>query len=277
MVDLGPVDGGEDLAVNDLGQVAGNHWVGEDQLRAFVWRSGQRRDLRVGRDQDRAHDINNAGQIVGDSSRGAFLWRGGKTRMLKGVQWAYGINERGQVVGGAVDRQGRRRALLWWRGRVTDLGGGSALALNESGEVLCEGVYGPFLWRDGRRISIGSVGEFGGVVALNNSGQVIGEVDDAAGRHAFIWERGRRQMILPAYETSVAAINNHGFIVGLRAKTMSSQSEAFVWRDGRATPLPGLGGTSVVPVAVNDREQIIGTATTTGDRISHAVLWTKTG
>ena len=78
---------------------------------------------------------------------------------------AYGINNRGWIVGYADDAEGRRRAVLWEGDRTTDLGtlGGDeaeARAVNDAGQIVGVSTTAP--------------------------GQELG----AAGARAFLWEGG---------------------------------------------------------------------------------------
>jgi probable HAF family extracellular repeat protein len=73
---------------------------------------------------------------------------------------AYGINNRGQVVGFSYTASGLPRAFLWEDGEMTDLGtlpGGadsSAWGINNRGQVVgasatASGAAHAFLWEDG--------------------------------------------------------------------------------------------------------------------------------
>jgi len=102
------------------------------------------------------------------------------------------------------------RAFLWENGDKRDLGtlgGPDAFAgfVNELGEVMgfsytnstpnpTTGIptLDPFLWRNGQMIDLGSLGGIlGGVTALNNRSQVIGQLNLAGDQisHPFLWER----------------------------------------------------------------------------------------
>jgi probable HAF family extracellular repeat protein len=84
---------------------------------------------------------------------------------------AYDINDAGQVVGRATDRDGNFRAFLWTAtGGMQDLGtlGGAmaeARAINEAGQVvglsqLASGTWHAFLWTPGHGMEdLGSLGD----------------------------------------------------------------------------------------------------------------------
>jgi probable HAF family extracellular repeat protein len=116
--------GGEETsaeAINGRGDVAGS-----DRDQAAVWfaGSGERRLGKLNNNPTRAWDINDAGAVVGgasdDTLPGAFLYAGGRLTDLNrqipaNSGWtlnvAYGINNRGQIVGVGT-ANGVRRAFL---------------------------------------------------------------------------------------------------------------------------------------------------------------------
>lgn len=117
-------------AISDKGQVAGagGRIVGKDSvdektIRAHLWSNGKITDLGTlpGFPFSTAGAINNRGQIVGiaqakkDKPR-AFLWENGRMTDLGGnatvTTFAKAINERGQIVGGALIG-GHLHAVLW--------------------------------------------------------------------------------------------------------------------------------------------------------------------
>ncbi|MCH7925062.1 MAG: hypothetical protein IIC51_05970, partial [Planctomycetes bacterium] len=103
---------------------------------------------------------------------------------------ALGINELGQVCGGADRSDGRRRAFLWTDGEMIDLGTfaqatqGEANDVNNVGQVtgilFSSGgaVVGAFLWDAGELINLGNLtgNETGDTeaFAINDSGQIVG-------------------------------------------------------------------------------------------------------
>jgi probable HAF family extracellular repeat protein len=127
------------VAINDLGQVAGN-----SQTAAFVWtRLGGMRELMLpGGTSSHAVGINDLGEVAGYS----------------------------QLADGSVD------AFLWTRwGGIHDLGPGQAVAINEVGQVAINAPNGAYPWTPSRgMLYIGQVS----ATALNDRGQVTGRGAD---------------------------------------------------------------------------------------------------
>jgi hypothetical protein len=96
--------------INDRGDVVGIYGESEAGIRSFLLPAGALRPQPLdvpGASRTRAHDINNAGVVVGEYTEGGvtrgFLQRAGKTERFE-VEGAtsthpYGINARGDVVG----------------------------------------------------------------------------------------------------------------------------------------------------------------------------------
>lgn len=131
ILDLGGV-GGHDakaVAINDQGQIVGYASTYLSQHRhAFLWQNGRSFDLKTlpGDTNSQAASINSTGEIVGTSgdvgknqSPRAFSWHNGKMKDLSAfvlsagwrLQYASGINDRGQIVGTGL-HHGHKRAFL---------------------------------------------------------------------------------------------------------------------------------------------------------------------
>ena len=120
MRDLGTLGGHDSraVAINERGQVVGSSFVKYSDY-PFLWQKGKMINLgslRKGIGGD-AYDINNRGQIVGESNRHAFLWEKGKMIDLGTLPgWreslAVAINDRGQILGEAT-KDSNTHAVLW--------------------------------------------------------------------------------------------------------------------------------------------------------------------
>jgi probable HAF family extracellular repeat protein len=178
-VELGSLPGPAPLwsfafSINDWGEVAGFTIDNDVDLYGtpFRWFRGQ--SSRVPIDpalSARVLDINNLGQVIGDSSPGPYnpytgpyggyvAGRKGSVHFLESLPGSermspVAINDRGQIIGTAGDR-----AVLWEDGTVLDLGtlpGASfarALDINVFGTVIGLAAYASgdstaMIWRDG--------------------------------------------------------------------------------------------------------------------------------
>lgn len=163
MVDLGTLDNESVVSaahgVNDAGWVTGYSYVsdantpnGESAYHAFLvvpqgsaWfvdaDFNGSNDLMIdlgtlGGNNSWGRDINNLGQIVGESTTAtrntrAFLWQNGVMTDLGTLgganSSASAINDQGDIVGWAETASGKRRAVAWINGQIIDLNA-SALA-----------------------------------------------------------------------------------------------------------------------------------------------------
>jgi len=204
-----------------------------------------------------------------------------------------GINEQGQVAGGADTGQGLRHAFLWDSGVMTDLGTlpgvtqSEAWDINNRGQVVgdaLDDMHAPphaFLWQDGEMLDLGHLG--GGessAYAVNDSGQVVGRsITLQGGGHAFLWEGGMmtdlHHTTLPGVGGGAWDINASGNVVGWDAT--SAEAHAFLLEGQEVTNLGTLGGAVSVAQAVNDSDQVVGVSERPpgGDRTFHAFLWDK--
>src|SRR4029077_13019875 len=103
---------------------------------------------------------NNAGQVVGSNAvtGQAILWQGGSTQNLAPNGIAWGINQAGAVVGQWADPGGTGHAFVWINGIRTDLGtlGGNSAAfdINESGQIVGASTGKAALWDNGSVVNL---------------------------------------------------------------------------------------------------------------------------
>ena len=214
-------------AINRTGQIVGGAPVGEiagDKIfHPFIWQSGVMRDLGL------LHDF-----VCGDDS----------TKYC-GYAWAVDINSTGDAVGYGSGEGGQSHALLWSRGgTVRDLGTGTAVAINEAGEIVGDAVWADggdaFFWRQGTRTMLPSLGSHRTIVVdLNDSSMVTGSSRTTQGKsHVFVWTPERGIVDLgtgsSAQESQAVAINARGDIVGYSCTTdcwfWDSKRRAILWR-----------------------------------------------
>jgi probable HAF family extracellular repeat protein len=128
--DLGTLPGGsgsQASSINEIGTVVGLSNTSSGSTHAVLWQKRQIKDLGTLDGNDtQATDINNRGTVVGysfnsyDAPIHAFVWRNGTMRDLNSllpanagweVTAAYGINDRGQIVGKGK-KDGQTKAYL---------------------------------------------------------------------------------------------------------------------------------------------------------------------
>jgi probable HAF family extracellular repeat protein len=267
------------VSLNSKGEVVGSMRVhapktkelfAEDLPHAFLWRAGMTMDLgTLGGYSSEALDINDKSQVVGWSltsetplqHRRAFLWQDGRMRALDGLPdeagWdeASGINNRSQVAG-----------AIGWNKKP----GGAA-----------------FIWQGGK-VRLFSVGY---VCGMNDRGELVGNVRHLAMRRrqaareldALLWRNGtaiRLPLPGPGWIGGRAyRINDAGLIVGSAQKKKhlpDTTTRALLWKNGRVTVLPTLGGEANEALEINNSGDIVGWSqigTPPGGR--HAFLFTK--
>lgn len=144
------------------------------------------------------------------------------------VSVALGVNDCGQVVGGADTAHGARHPFLWDAGEMIDLGTLPGIThceawdINNNSQVvgLCVDYYGggerAFLWEDGEMIDLGDLG--GGEAdadAINDAGQVVGNSHvSRTDVHSFLWEDGVMTDLTETIGVNAIDINNLGHLAG---------------------------------------------------------------
>lgn len=257
---LGVLSGGsmnEAVGINDAGEIVGWSENGSGYRKAFFW-DGSTSDIGTlsGRVDSEASALNSFSEVIGTAynfgspprNRLAFIYLPSPAYTLPaGINslgtlggqesQAFGINDSGQVVGGAQDSSGNMRPFRWANGTMTDLGtlGGSsrsvlhrAEAINSSGDVVglsftSGGAARAFRW-NGSMTNLGVLpgGNTSWALGINDDGQIVGTSNVTGGDyHAFLWENGTltdlNNFIDPASGwTLIRAtdINEDGEIVG---------------------------------------------------------------
>ena len=287
--------------IDNLGHAVGYYFflVG-DTDRAFLWtpQAGLiTLQFPPGTSRSFAHDVNDAGQIVGSfdfepvSMTLGFL-RDGETFIDMGTlpggtfSEAFSINESGQVAGTWGNNvMGPQAAFLWQDGVMTDLSpelgtpNSSAYDINESGQIV--GWMGDsqfnaraFIWEEGAVTDLGVIpgGLTGEGRAINSLGQVAGQgliespEDGSLVLHAVLWNDTEAIDLgtLPGTTFSRAVdVNAHAQVVGFCNNHVLIDLTAFVWQAGVMTDLndvisPDIGMIIQDASAINELGQIVG-------------------
>lgn len=236
-----------------------------------------------------ATDLNDAGQIVGNSMQRPFLWENGTMTELPGLDEfasassVAGINNLGEAAGRSTDFFGTEKAVLWKNDTVTDLGdfagfisqGLSARAINDStriiGDATVNGGGRLFSWSAGtmNEVTADAVG-----AAINNQNQIVGW--DSNTSRAMLIDPGSGQVdlgTLPGDTFSLASdINENGQIVGwssgssLRHPTLFTPNTSMDLGD-----LPGGNDSWGFASGINDAGVIVGTSDVANG--NHAFIW----
>jgi probable HAF family extracellular repeat protein len=287
---------------------------------AFKWNEDGLTDLGVlpGGNNSFAQWISSNGLIAGASENGAIdpvfgwpevhavLWKENGHVMvdLGTLPGGYestplGVNNRGQVVGGATDASSvvGGRAFLWTEDQglqdLGTLGACCALAsyINERGQIagtsaLCDTCnQDVFFWEHG---NMQRIPDFGGPIsnasALNNRGQIVGQSDLPGGAyaHPFLWDKKKGLKDLGLLSGGLSAnahwINDAGEIVGLSGIQNDQFFHAVLWKHGITDLGTVDGDLCSVAESINSKGQIVGgTFDCNTAAFLHAFLWENGG
>jgi len=210
-----------------------------------------------------AKAVNNEGSVAGDATllgdtvKHAFLWRKGRMKDLETLggpnSIASSLNERDEVVGAS-----------------------DTLTADPLGEDPCGfGTYLvclPFIWQHGSMTPLPTLGGNNGqALTVNSRGLVAGLAEndtwDASCESLqfkpVLWDKGEIHE-LPTVDGDpvgrVNAINDNGHATGLTFDCAIGFTHGVLWRDGRTIDLGNPEGFELAPVAINNRDQVVGLA-----------------
>jgi probable HAF family extracellular repeat protein len=152
---------------------------------------------------------------------------------------------------------------------VTDLGifgnlqTAEALELNEAGQVVGRAGARPFLWQNGSKTDLGTLGGGASASALNEGGQIVGysALTPGGPSRAVLWDNGTITNLTPDLGSTdgsaATGINEAGQIVA-----NIGYGQAFLWQNGARTSLGHLGGGASFVQDINDSGIAVGSSYT---------------
>jgi probable HAF family extracellular repeat protein len=273
ITDLGTFGGGTSAAnaINDLGQVVGSADLTNTSptwTHAFLYSNGVMTDLGV---------------------LSTYVTGSGTYSM----SMALGINNSGRIVGKSYTSLGRYHAFFYDEGQMTDLGvlpgndQSQARSINDIGQIVGatepSGPIQAFIYYNSAMTPVGTLGGTqSSAYGINNHGQIVGDswvTNSGLSDTAFVYSNGTMQALgnlgnLTAIQGF--AINDNGQITGYAGTGGSSTAvmRGFLLSGGTMTDLGNLGGllTNVIPLAINNRAQIVGNISGAANA-SHAFLY----
>jgi len=270
-------------AINAQGDLAGvsdngamDPLTGTAEAHAVLWKNRQLTNLgTLGGNESQALSLNNRDQVTGvaanatldafsmlgwETQARAFLWQDGVMRDLGTLggpdSFGWFINSRGQVAGVSytsaipdpVTKQPPSDVFLWQNGKMRDLGNLG-----------------------------GSVPTFGGVTALNDRGEIVGQSDLKGNHvaHPYLWNG--TQMIdlgtLGGDNGSASWVNDAGAVTGT-ADLRDHTYHAFIWTNGTMRDLRPLAAAPCSNgSSINASDEVVGNATDCQNHAIAAVLW----
>ncbi|TDK65582.1 DUF3466 family protein [Sapientia aquatica] len=241
-----------------------------------------------------AYDMNSAGQVAAviedeyGNQRGVFFENGKLIELTladgKGSE-AKRINNKGEIIGSASQKDGTWRAFLYNRAtgmQVLDTLGGTnshGTALNNDGVAVgfsdtANGEWHAFVQQPGQAMK--DLGTLGGKISyangINNSGQIVGAATDVIEhRHAFIYdaEHGMVDLgTLGGRSSSATAINDKGMIVGA-SETADHRWHAFLYDGQKMIDLGAkIGRGESFATGINNAGHVVGTLRVGDDQMS---------
>jgi probable HAF family extracellular repeat protein len=290
-----PIDPGTSLSamdINDRGEI-----VVASFTRAYHWLDGQVTDINPPGDYEiDVVDLNESGQVLlrrtptfQDAANKVSiveLWQDGTSTDLRlppppeGLRDRLaGISDSGHVVfeygetaafGSLPIWRGTGGVLVWHAGTVTRLTYSEAVAraVNGSGQVVGNDLFGGVLWSGGRTTRLGL-----SAVDINDRGQVVGSATVNGLTHAALWENGRVTDLgtLGGNTSRALTVNERGQVLG-ESQAADGATHAVLWTNGHVVDLGPTQGSAWIGYALNDEGQAIGPLLTPAG--VKPVMWT---
>lgn len=256
------------MAINNRGEIAGQLLYGLNWPYpggAFLGGGNKRKTPEIvlgGYGANLGWGINNSGEVVGTLSARPILWVNGRVVELGGFggDWghAHGINNKGKIVGvSGLPGNITGRAFYYVDGVMSEIGslGGSfsvAHAINDhdqivgTSQVLGNTAYSAFIYENGRLTRIVTPGIGSGAHAINNRGQVVGQIvygdpvsNPGTGNRAFVYSEGTLTVLgtLGGDFGNAHAINDKGHVVGSSYVSQNLGAAAFIYINGKVVNL----------------------------------------
>jgi probable HAF family extracellular repeat protein len=213
----------------------------------------------------------------------AFLWNNGAARDLGGLP--------GVTIASSAPNDLNARGVV------------AGLAFNGGIDtVLGLPFFDGVIWKDGQIVDLGTFGgPFSYAAEINNHDQVVGfalnatpdsfDLGDFCQNYpmpnqmrAFIWRDGIKQDLgtLGGTDSCALFVNERGLAAGnsftnaiVNSTTGLPTIHPFLWTGEKMVDLQSLGGAIAVANGINNRGQVGGSSTLSGDVIVHAFLWNK--
>jgi probable HAF family extracellular repeat protein len=281
VTDLGDFGGGESIAsaINTAGQVVGTSWLPGrtpgarcDENRPFLYQNGVLSPLPTlpGTRFGYASGINDHGEVSGSDY--VYVPGSGPTCFPGFVERQTPVLRSG---GASIDLSaGDPTPSPWYAGVAFDV---SNLSQVVGWSWRTAGGYHGFLWENGSRQDVGTLGGWSIASAINDNGVVVGYSDDGTGSFGFRID-GETMTRYPV----VAAANKWN-----GTNDVSASGDAVGWSGpdggmaqavrypsaGGVEALGTLGGTQSSAYAMNDAGDAVGYSFTASNADRHATLW----
>ena len=232
----------EGIGVNSSGQLAIDADDQDFNSIAASWSGGVSHRLNdSGTFTAQVAQMNEGGTIIGSDNGHAVYWTGTTEHDLGTFGGTYsqglGINNLGDMTGGADTASGQHHAYLYSGGSMIDIG------------------------------TLGGNISYGG--GINDFGQIAGASEVTPGAHdfrAFVYSNGSMHALANAagtFANEATAISNSGDVAGYGfTASQNADNHAVMWHGGIGTDLGTLGGANSYASALNDFQMVVGSSDT---------------